>query len=581
VGLVCGITPQQLRSIIAHELAHIRRHDYLVNLLQTVVDTFFYFHPAVWFISARIRTLREDCCDDMVIAGGSDAGAYTESLLCVARRALEIRGASALPSSLVLGAVGKPSALRRRVHRMLGGDERRERFASYWPVGFLVVAALLAGVTLHTKMGIAAEARGTASHAVAPKPPQWGEAKDGLRSRVIADKQSFHAGESIPVRLEIENVGKEAREYQTPAAPYNSTLIVLDEDGQPAPYLGGAAQVMVRTGKLEPGQSKELKSFDLADWYYLRKAGRYTVRWPEEIILHGAADDPTPPPQNTASAPFEFDVIADPKLANADGDPIARLLPLMKKSWWLASSNGKPRKLNPGLNHAQVTGRFFALEYHPTGYKKDSGVVWLWLTDEQAAEQVVAGDWPPASKYLGKVDRWHVYIHADDNARRAWANAEEDIKKALSGTPAEGPAEAKAATSGKLQFRLVADEAEKGETEEIPSNYGEQAIRVLKTVALDGRDIERVYAANDQTGPKIGIDFTASGGKKVEKLTRDNINHRLAIIVDGKVLSAPTIRSAISKSLVITGGGREFTAEKVKALIDSINAGLKSEKVGE
>ena len=50
-----GMAPQQLEAILAHELAHIRRHDYLVNLLQTLVETLLFYHPAVWWLSRRIR----------------------------------------------------------------------------------------------------------------------------------------------------------------------------------------------------------------------------------------------------------------------------------------------------------------------------------------------------------------------------------------------------------------------------------------------------------------------------------------------------------------------------------------------
>ena len=57
---LAGLSPAQLEAVIAHELAHVRRHDYLVNLLQTVVETLFY-HPAVWWLSHRIRIERENC----------------------------------------------------------------------------------------------------------------------------------------------------------------------------------------------------------------------------------------------------------------------------------------------------------------------------------------------------------------------------------------------------------------------------------------------------------------------------------------------------------------------------------------
>lgn len=60
-----GLSPLQLEAILAHELAHIRRGDFLVNLLQSLVEVLLFYHPAVWWLSARIRTEREHCCDDV------------------------------------------------------------------------------------------------------------------------------------------------------------------------------------------------------------------------------------------------------------------------------------------------------------------------------------------------------------------------------------------------------------------------------------------------------------------------------------------------------------------------------------
>ena len=62
-----GLTPSQLEAILAHEIAHIRRWDYLVNLLQSLLETLFFFHPAVWWLSHRVRIEREHCCDDAAV----------------------------------------------------------------------------------------------------------------------------------------------------------------------------------------------------------------------------------------------------------------------------------------------------------------------------------------------------------------------------------------------------------------------------------------------------------------------------------------------------------------------------------
>lgn len=75
-----GLTPDQLEALLAHELAHIRRHDYLLNLFQTCVETLLFYHPAVWWIGKRIRAERENCCDDLAVQICGDPLAYARAL---------------------------------------------------------------------------------------------------------------------------------------------------------------------------------------------------------------------------------------------------------------------------------------------------------------------------------------------------------------------------------------------------------------------------------------------------------------------------------------------------------------------
>src|SRR5438067_11662061 len=80
-----GLTPLQLDALLAHELAHVRRYDYLVNLIQSVIETLLFYHPAVWWISWRVRQEREHCCDDLAVAACGDAHFYAAALLGMER----------------------------------------------------------------------------------------------------------------------------------------------------------------------------------------------------------------------------------------------------------------------------------------------------------------------------------------------------------------------------------------------------------------------------------------------------------------------------------------------------------------
>jgi beta-lactamase regulating signal transducer with metallopeptidase domain len=124
-----GMTPQQLDAILAHELAHVRRHDYLVNLLQSAAETLLFYHPAVWWISAHVRREREHCCDDAAAAACGSAVLYADALATLA----SLRPAP----GLAVAASG--TALLPRVRRLLGRPEGRAR---RWPAGMALLAAL-------------------------------------------------------------------------------------------------------------------------------------------------------------------------------------------------------------------------------------------------------------------------------------------------------------------------------------------------------------------------------------------------------------------------------------------------------
>jgi bla regulator protein BlaR1 len=79
-GLMSGLSTDQIESILIHELAHIRRHDYLVNLIQSIVESFYFFNPFVWMISNIIRREREYCCDDAVVTVRGSSLAYVKAL---------------------------------------------------------------------------------------------------------------------------------------------------------------------------------------------------------------------------------------------------------------------------------------------------------------------------------------------------------------------------------------------------------------------------------------------------------------------------------------------------------------------
>ena len=128
-----GLPARGIEALLAHELAHVRRHDYLVNLLQTLVETLLFYHPAVWWVSSRVRIEREECCDDLAITATGDARSYARALV----RLEEMRGAA--PALAVAAAGGN---LWKRVVRLLRDRPVSPDRTSSWLAGALALALL-------------------------------------------------------------------------------------------------------------------------------------------------------------------------------------------------------------------------------------------------------------------------------------------------------------------------------------------------------------------------------------------------------------------------------------------------------
>ena len=87
-----GWVPEQIEMVLLHELAHVRRWDNLVNLLQRLIESLHFFHPAVWIVSGWIRQEREHCCDRIVVAHTGKAHVYAEMLLALASAPAPLHG---------------------------------------------------------------------------------------------------------------------------------------------------------------------------------------------------------------------------------------------------------------------------------------------------------------------------------------------------------------------------------------------------------------------------------------------------------------------------------------------------------
>ena len=110
-----SLSMEEMEVVLAHELAHVRRADFLWNLLQALAETLFFFHPAVWWVSARIRYERELCCDDIALEYCSNPLVYAHALF-----RLEEQRSRQMQLAMALDGHQLPRTLRMRVARILG-----------------------------------------------------------------------------------------------------------------------------------------------------------------------------------------------------------------------------------------------------------------------------------------------------------------------------------------------------------------------------------------------------------------------------------------------------------------------------
>lgn len=141
VSAFTGLSPHQLEALLAHELAHVRRYDYLVNILQAIAETLLFYHPAVWWVSKQIRMEREHACDDLAVEACGDALLYARALAEL--ETLRVND----ERSLALAASG--GSLIRRIQRLVHAPEREGQRHCGWP------AALILFITLSSALVVA------------------------------------------------------------------------------------------------------------------------------------------------------------------------------------------------------------------------------------------------------------------------------------------------------------------------------------------------------------------------------------------------------------------------------------------
>jgi beta-lactamase regulating signal transducer with metallopeptidase domain len=148
LGILTRLSPAEVEAFLLHELAHIRRHDYLVNLVQRVTSILFFFNPGVLWLSSLIRAERENCCDDIAITHTNNKVQFVEALISVKQQSLS-------SPVLAMNFLGQKNLLLHRVHRIVYSRNKSLNMPELLFVVFSVVCSMLlfigTGPTVTTK----------------------------------------------------------------------------------------------------------------------------------------------------------------------------------------------------------------------------------------------------------------------------------------------------------------------------------------------------------------------------------------------------------------------------------------------
>ncbi len=138
IGFLTALAPSQVESILVHELAHIRRNDFLLNMLQQLLEILFFYHPAYWWLSQVLQDEREHCCDDIAISYSGDPLAYARALTELEQHRLD-------HGKLAIGIQGRNNHMLGRIKRIMGVKQQNVNMNTRL-VTFLIMSISLCGL---------------------------------------------------------------------------------------------------------------------------------------------------------------------------------------------------------------------------------------------------------------------------------------------------------------------------------------------------------------------------------------------------------------------------------------------------
>ncbi len=150
IGALTGIPYNQVEAIIAHELAHIKRNDYLVNIFQSIIEIILFYHPAVWWISSMIRNEREMACDDVALELSDEKLTYIKALVSISELETDM-------ASTAVAFSGNKKNLLNRIKRITKMKHSKLNRTDKWTsalMSIIIIAGVLIISGFRTQAGV-------------------------------------------------------------------------------------------------------------------------------------------------------------------------------------------------------------------------------------------------------------------------------------------------------------------------------------------------------------------------------------------------------------------------------------------
>lgn len=596
-SLLTSIPATQLDAILIHELAHIQRHDFIVNLLQTLVETLFFYHPAVWWLSRQIRVEREHCCDDLVVKLLSNRVEYGRALVAIE----QLRGQS---SVLALGIAD--GSLLSRVRRIVGfnSTDNVASAVERWPAALFGLALIATTALLTLNWNLSANLADNAN---------------GDLPSNLAEVSGDPSGAQLVVKYDMPGAEDETRIY-VERMDNEFHLKHGRRDAYGEEEYGG-----VRFSRLKNGDSLTLS--DLPAGEYL--VARYRL---VDIVHEG-----TGKAQNSVYLDRQWIEVAEGETKSIDvsrpaGHPISGrvLIPadlnfntlvvhVCSENATSSGSFSHRDVMHFDALNTDVDGKFTTEPLPPGRYKVlvegyanhslslSGEIVPRWEGSAQVT--VTESNVPAASEVtLREFDR-EAWLKDESHS----ANSQQHLTES----------QTVQAIPPLLEFRFAAQQSDSQAEPRVPANYEERdysgnsaigrmvakdkgfiwvpvaeskdRIAALPVERLRGGQVREVLLAdtpehalawngkwsveacrvvadpNKAGGFSIELTLDDAGGKAIRALTKSHLNQPLAILVNNEIIIAPIVLEEFGRDIVITGN---FSREHATKLVATLQAGM-------